>query len=94
MGELTLELDELRDILAVARHEFSTLEHITRKLTSIVAAGDDAEGDPLVRSRLADIDRGMTVALDRQTSLAHAMKECRRNLRRQAGRRKLVVAAL
>ncbi len=84
MWDLSLDLEELRDVLAVAQHEISILEAITRELTSRVAFCDGAGADPLIRRHLAELDRRMAVALDRQTSLANALKECRRDLRSRA----------
>jgi len=83
-GDLALALEKRRDVGAVAKHEISMLEQITRELTSIVGLCDGAGADRLIRRNLAEIDRRMTVALSRQTSLACALKDCRRELRRRA----------
>ena len=80
MGDIALELEELRDILAVAPQEISTLEQMTQEVTSIVALCDGEATDPLIRPRLGEIDRRMAAAQARHTSLAHALKECRREL--------------
>ncbi len=80
MGDIALELEELRDILAVAQQEISTLEQMTEEVTSIVALRDGEATDPLIRPRLGEIDRRMAAAQARHTSLAHALKECRREL--------------
>jgi len=83
MQKTALALGELRDVLAVAQHEISILERITKTLTSIVALSDGAGADPLISRQLGEIDRRMAVALDRQKSLADALEECRRDLRSQ-----------
>ena len=49
MGDIALELEELRDILAVAQQEISTLEQMTEEVTSIVALCDGEATDPLIR---------------------------------------------
>lgn len=82
MRNLALELEELRDILAVAQQEISTLEQMTRGAASIVHLCDGE--DPLVRLHFGEIDGRMAVAQARHTSLAHALEQCRREIRSSA----------
>jgi hypothetical protein len=81
VGNLSSDLEELRDILAVARHEFSILEKTARELTSIVALCDGPGADALIRRNLVELDRRLGAALERQKRLVRALEECRRDLR-------------
>jgi hypothetical protein len=60
---LSSDLNELRDIVAVAQHEISTLESITGKMASIVALCDSLRADALIRRHLIELDRQMDAAL-------------------------------
>ncbi len=81
MGDLTLTVEGLLDILHVARDEISVLEQTTRGLRSIVVLCDGAGDDPLIRRHLDEIDRRLAVALVRQTSIASFLEERGRELR-------------
>lgn len=81
MGNLSSNLEELHDILAVAQYEISILERITQHLVSIAALCDGLGADALIRRHLVELDRRICAAWDRQTWLVDALEECRRDLR-------------